>query len=108
MTDQPEGRDASLIGARLAVGQATRRLGAIETVLMVAAALVALLAGAITAWGVAEATGWAFRPVWIAASVIFFGVPGVVVLVRSRRDEAELRARLERALSTDDSTDDRS
>lgn len=69
---------------------------------MMAAGLFALLAGALAALVVAEVTGWAFRPVWIAASVIFFVVPGGVVLIRSRRDEAERLARLERATSTDD------
>ncbi len=82
--------------------RAIRRLGFLETMLMMAAGLFALLAGALAALVVAEVTGWAFRPVWIAASVIFFVVPGGVVLIRSRRDEAERLARLERATSTDD------
>lgn len=98
-----EGHDgAEARAAREVTQRAIRRLGVMETVLMLAAGLLALLAGALAAWLVADVTGWPFRPVWIAASVIFFVVPGGTVLIRARRDEAERRARLERATSTDD------
>ncbi|MEQ9569530.1 MAG: hypothetical protein RLN75_05025 [Longimicrobiales bacterium] len=95
-----DGDDARL--AREVTHRAIRRLGLLETVLMLAAGIFALLAGALAALLVAEVTGWAFRPVWIAASVIFFVVPGGTVLIRARRDEAERRARLERANPNDD------
>lgn len=93
---------AEIRAAREVTDRALRRLGLLETVLMVGAAFMALLAGALTAWLLADVTGWGFRPLWIAASVIFFVVPGGFVLLRARREEAERRARLERALSTDD------
>jgi hypothetical protein len=80
--------------AREVAGRAVRRLGWLETVLMLAAGLMALLAGAVTAWLVSDLTGMAFRIVWIGASLIFFVVPGGLVLVRTRREEAARKERL--------------
>lgn len=96
------GDEEQLRAAREVTERAVRRLGMMETLLMMAAGLMALVAGALTAWLLAGAMDWPFRPLWIAASVIFFVVPGGVVLVRARRDEAERQARLQRALSTED------
>ncbi len=98
--------EASIREVRQRLAGVSRRLGLIETVLVVAAGVAALLAGWLVALLVTEVTEWAFRPVWLTASLLLFGVPGAVVLVRERRDEAERRARLERALSTDDSRDE--
>lgn len=75
-------------------GRAIRRLGWMETVLMLTAGLMALAAGAATAWLVSDLTGMAFRIVWIAASLIFFVVPSGMVIVRTRREEAARKARL--------------
>jgi hypothetical protein len=81
--------------------RAIRRLGWIETVLMLASGLMALLAGAVTAWLITDLTGMAFRIVWIGASLIFFVVPGGLVLVRTRREEAARKARLRNETSTE-------
>ena len=83
-------------------GRAIRRLGWLETVLMLAAGLMALLAGAATAWLVSDLTGMAFRIVWVGASLIFFVVPGGLVLVRTRREEAARKARLRNETSTEE------
>ena len=81
--------------------RAVRRLGWAETALMLAAGLMALLAGAVAAWLVSDLTGMAFRIVWIGASLIFFVVPGGLVLVRTRREEAARKARLRNETSTE-------
>ncbi len=94
--------DAQLGSVREVTGRAIRRLGILESVLMVGAALVALVAGALAALLVAEVTGWPFRPTWIVASVVFFGVPGVVVIVRARREETGGGARSMMEPSTDE------
>ena len=86
---------------REVTGRAVRRLGWAETVLMLAAGLMALLAGAVTAWLVTDLTGVAFRLVWIGASLIFFVVPGGLVLIRTRREEAARKERLRTETSTE-------
>ena len=93
--------DARIRAAREVTDRAVRRLGLLETVLTVAAGLFAVAAGAVAAFFVSDLVGWAFRPTWIVASLLFFVVPAGVVLIRARRDEAELRARLERIDTTD-------
>ena len=87
--------------AREVTGRAIRRLGWLETLLMLAAGLMALFAGAVTAWLVTDLTGMAFRIVWIGASLIFFVVPGGLVLVRTRREEAERKERLRNETPTE-------
>lgn len=85
---EPEAR-----AAREVTDRAIRRLGWLETILILAAGLMALLAGAVTALLISDLTGAAFRLVWLAASLVFFVVPGGTVLIRSRREEAARKAR---------------
>lgn len=96
MTPDDEAR-----AAREVTHRAIRRLGWLETILMLSAGLMALLAGAVTAWLVSDLTGMAFRIVWVGASLIFFIVPGGLVLVRARREEAARKARLRNENSTE-------
>lgn len=97
MTPDDEAR-----AAREVTDRAIRRLGWLETILMLAAGLMALLAGAVTALLVSDLTGMAFRIVWIGASLVFFVVPGSMLLVRTRREEAARRARLRNDHSTEE------
>ena len=91
---RPEGADVQ--EARKVTARAVRRLGLLETVLTVAAGLFALAGGAVAAFLLRDLVGWPFRPTWIVASILFFVAPAAAVLIRARREDAELRARLER------------
>ncbi len=100
--DDSEAATGEVRATRDVTGRAIRRLGWIETVLMLAAGMMALLAGAATAWLVSDLTGMAFRIVWIGASLVFFVVPSGLVLVRTRREEAARKARLRNETSTEE------
>jgi hypothetical protein len=88
-------------GTRDVTRRAVRRLGLLETVLVVAAAVFALAAGAVTAFMVSQLSGLPFRPTWIVASILFFAVPALGVAVRGRREDAAVRRRLESMSPTD-------
>ncbi len=64
---------------------AIRRLNTLEYVILGVAMLLALLAGALAAWMVQDLAGAPFRLSWALASLLFFIVPGLVVLRRERR-----------------------
>lgn len=67
---------------------AIRRLNVLEYLILGGAMALALAAGALTAWILQNETGVSFRMSWMVASVLFFAVPGIVVLVRERRSTA--------------------
>lgn len=81
--------------AREVTARAVRRLGWLELVLLLLAALVALVAGALTAWLLEDALGWTFRPAWLASSTLYLVGPALVVRVRDRRAAAAHRAQRE-------------
>ncbi len=64
---------------------AVGRLNALEYVILGVALVLALLAGALAAWLVENLTGAPFRLTWALSSLLFFVVPGWVVLRRERR-----------------------
>ena len=64
---------------------AIRRLNALEYVILGVAMALALLAGALAAWMVENMIGVPFRPTWAVSSLLFFIVPGWIVLRRERR-----------------------
>ena len=64
---------------------AIRRLNALEYVILGVAMVLALLAGALAAWTVENLFGAPFRPTWAVSSLLFFIVPGWIVLRRERR-----------------------
>lgn len=66
---------------------AIRRLNVLEYVILGVAMLLAVVAGALSAWLVHGATGVSFRISWIVMSFLFFAVPGFLVLLRERRTE---------------------
>ena len=66
---------------------AIRRLNALEYVILGFAMVLALVAGALAAWMVENLTGTSFRLAWALSSLLFFVVPGWVVLRRERQAE---------------------
>ena len=64
---------------------AIRRLNALEYVIIGVAMVLALAAGAVLAWMLESAVGAPFRITWAVASLLFFSVPGFLVLVNERR-----------------------
>lgn len=82
----PVAEDDDVEGSRLArevAGRAIRRLGLLEAVIMTAAAVLALLAGAVVAY-LLTSVGWPFRTTWAVASILFFAVPALVTWLRDR------------------------
>ena len=66
---------------------AIRRLNVLEYVILGVAVVLALLAGALAAWLVENVAGAPFRLTWALSSLLFFAVPGWVVLRRERQAE---------------------
>ena len=66
---------------------AIRRLNVLEYVILGVAVVLALLAGALAAWLVENVAGAPFRLTWALSSLLFFVVPGWVVLRRERQAE---------------------
>lgn len=81
---------------RSVTSRAVRRLGWLETVLALGAAVVVLLAGALTGGLLSDAVGWPFQRVWLISSVLYLVVPVVIVRMRDRRSAAAHRAARER------------
>jgi hypothetical protein len=63
---------------------AIRRLNALEYVILGVTMVLALLAGALAAWMVGDLVGAPFRLTWAVSSLLFFIVPGWIVLRRER------------------------
>ena len=56
-----------------------------EYLLLAVAGGLSLVAGAVAAVALEAMVGLPFRPVWAVTSLLFFVVPGVVVIRRERR-----------------------
>lgn len=83
--------------------RAIARLGILETLFLMTAAIAALLAGALTAWFGKVALGWPFRTVWWVSSLLYFLGPATLAWLGSRREDARLREARARRLEDDDS-----
>ena len=70
---------------------AIRRLNLLEYVILGVAMALALLAGALAAWLVGNITGAPFRLTWALSSLLFFVVPGWVVLRRERQAKRQAK-----------------
>lgn len=75
----------SFEGTRKELNRAIWRLGVLEWVILIAAALFALAGGWLTAL-LLEGWGLPFRLTWTIASVLLFGAPGVKVLLWLRSE----------------------
>ena len=72
--------------------RAIRRLDVLAWVILASAVALATAAGAAVAWLIEPMVGLGFRPTWTVASFLLFVVPGVIALIRMRREEREARA----------------
>jgi uncharacterized membrane protein len=72
---------------RRAMERAIRRLNSLEYFIIAIAMALALVAGALAAWLVERLVGGPFRVSWAVASLLFFVVPGAIVLRRERQTE---------------------
>ncbi|RMH21219.1 MAG: hypothetical protein D6701_02685, partial [Gemmatimonadetes bacterium] len=70
---------------RRLMARAVRRLDALETALLLGAAVLALAGGALAAWLLRSAAGFPFWPSWVVASLLLFVVPGLVAYGRHNR-----------------------
>jgi uncharacterized membrane protein len=68
---------------------AIRRLNVLEYLILGVAMALALLAGALAAWLVGSITGAPFRLTWALSSLLFFAVPGWIVLKRERQSKRQ-------------------
>ncbi len=66
---------------------AIRRLNVLEYLILGVPMALAFLAGGLAAWLVGNVTGAPFRLTWALSSLLFFVVPGWVVLRRERQAE---------------------
>ena len=87
MTRPIPGDEAAARAAAEVARRAIRRLDVLEWVTFAGAFVIAILGGAVIAWMVAQTAGWAFRPTWIATSLLLFVLPGGFVILRTRRAE---------------------
>jgi uncharacterized membrane protein YqjE len=67
------------------MARAIRRIGVLEQILLLMAALGALAAGALVAWLLGQAFGWAFRPTWAVSALLLFILPAGISQWRVRR-----------------------
>ena len=80
-TDQEDVRVIQEVAAR-----AIRRLNVLEWVILGGAGLIAVLGGALVSWLIAAQLKVSFRLTWIGLSMLLLAVPGLIVILRSRRD----------------------
>ncbi len=90
------------VRTRRMMGTAIRRLNVLEYVILGFAMALALAAGAVMAWVLRNATGASFRISWIVASLLFFAVPGFLVLMRERRSQTKRDGRDSSTTKRDD------
>ena len=81
--------------------RAVRRLNVLEYVILAAAAVLALLAGAVAGFLVEAAFGLPFRPSWAVASLALFCIPAAAAYLRERRLERQGRRRPPRETDTE-------
>jgi predicted lysophospholipase L1 biosynthesis ABC-type transport system permease subunit len=67
--------------------RAIRRLGVLEQLFLLLAAVGALVAGALVAWLLGQALGLPFRPTWAISALTLFVVPAVISFLGVRRNE---------------------
>ncbi len=72
---------------RKVVNRAAWRLNVIEIVVLILAAILSLIAGAITALMFADLIDISYRTFWMIASVLFFGIPGAFVVFGKTKDQ---------------------
>ena len=66
------------------MAQVVRRLSALEYLILAGILILALAGGALLALLLQTGLGLPFRITWIVGSILFFTVPGALVLTRER------------------------
>lgn len=84
-------RDAQV--AHEVAARAIRRLDILEWVIIAGAMALAIGGGAAVAWLIAPTVDYGFRSIWMVMSMVLFVVPGVIGLMRMRRDERAARTK---------------
>jgi uncharacterized membrane protein len=69
--------------------RAIRRLDILEWVILTGVAALSVVGGWLVALVLSTAVGLPFRPVWIAAAVLIFSVPGAIAWRRTRREDRQ-------------------
>jgi uncharacterized membrane protein len=69
--------------------RAIRRLDILEWVILTGVAVLSTVGGWMVALVLSTAVGLPFRPVWIIAALLLFGIPGAIVWRRIRRQDQE-------------------
>jgi len=82
--------------------RAIRRLDMLEWVILAGAMALAIGGGAAVAWLIAPTVEIGFRPIWMVMSVFLFVVPGVIGIMRMRKDERAARAKTKSNSEKDD------
>ena len=80
-------------GTRSEMDRAIKRLGVLEHIFLMVAALTSLIAGALVAWLLKQAVDLPFRPTWAVSSLALFLIPGVLSWMRVRREDRAHEAR---------------
>ena len=80
---------------REVTSRAIPRLDVLEWVIFAAAAVLAVVGGALVALLLAGPLGLPFRTTWLVASVVLFVIPGTIALITMRREERRRSDRVE-------------
>ena len=100
MTARDRSEEARI--TREVASRAVQRLDILEWVMLAGAVVLSLVGGGLVALMVEASLGLSFRPTWMVASLLLFGVPGVIALKRMRRDEREMRAKIRELIEKND------
>lgn len=87
---------------REVTARAIRRLDFFEWVLLGGIAVLSAVGGFLVALILSSPLGFGFRPTWVVASLLLFGVPGAIAVRRIRKDERDVRERIDQLLKEND------
>ncbi|MEX2528009.1 MAG: hypothetical protein WEA09_10270 [Gemmatimonadota bacterium] len=76
-------------GTRTEVDRAIRRLQTLETLILGAIVLVALVGGAVVAYLLHLTLELPFRTTWVVLSLLLFGIPGAWVVFKERKESRQ-------------------
>jgi uncharacterized membrane protein len=80
--------------AREVASRAVRRLDILEWVILLGAAGLSAVAGALVGVLAAHTLGFSFRVTWVVSSLLIFGVPGWFAMRRAKREDEAFRDRI--------------
>jgi cytochrome c oxidase assembly factor CtaG len=80
--------------AKEVASRAVRRLDVLEWVILLGAAALSALAGALVGVLASHMLGLSFRVTWVVSSLLIFGVPAWFAMRREKREDAAFRERI--------------